>query len=1364
MFVAPLTLALLAPAWAAAPETEAAGWLDLPEAEGEVAPVAPPAPLPAPRVQVPDTAPPALAAARDALARAPLDPARRLALAHALADLPGEADLAVEVLRPLLAEPAVAVPARELLHTLLLREPPRATWSRLYAPAGASDVLHAEALARAPASRLDGIRRLEALAVDEPAASAALGRAHLDALDPVAALADFGRADDATGATMAALAAGDDVAAGAWGPRAKGPLGAAAASGDPLRAALALRGAGRPDLAVLALEAHDASDPDALVLLGTLRLQTRSWAAAETAFRAAAAERADDPVVRQGLGHALLAQGHADEAARWLGETARPVLAARALAAAAASPDPGDDRDAAERAFALDPGDPDLAARVGYGRLEAGHAAEAAGPLAVALAARPSDPQLAGAYVAAAAAAGHLDDALVAVRTALALAAPDDQEGLNGALASTLLLQGEARKVQADPHGARTAILTALAVHPEDPAVLHAAGGLLWSQAELEGAAEAYGAALALDPDDEAARLACAGLAGWLGQTQRMDELLAALPADDVRVLTLRGDFDRESRSRLAWADLQAGRVDEARAAFTALAEADPRAPGPHLGLAELRLREGDANGALEEIHAARRLAPDDPWPRLAEANLRMVHGEPDLAATVLTELGDDVPPEVGRERDRARARLLRLQAARERDAGRLADARARYTEAAALDTDPWNVLGLAGVALQEGDAEGALALYDQLSDDPIDPDLRREATRGRAAALEALGRAEDAVAALEDASSGDPAEDLVAEDAVRVRAEIQAADALRRDGDLAQAARRLEALAEDHGDSPAVRTALAALRLDQGRPRDAVREAGAALSRAPHDPWALETALAAAASCGCTAEVLHHFEADAATGDPDARRRLGLARAQTAAEAAADEVRRHRRAAARALLDEARDHPGLDADALVVLARAYRLARGPRGAEAALREALRLEPGHAEATLALANLLAATLRAREAERLLAANAAVDPALAVPLARAHLARGESEAAVTVLQGIDTPYAESLRARAEQHALAEVAPGAGVLRRSGQPGLQLETAIFTPLAVGGPAGPGRWQVEAVAVQVDNGAQVERGVALSGAWTGPPDAPLSGSVRLGTSPHGFVAGLYPTWNLGVGLRLPPSLFFGVETARVPLQDSLASWAGQRDPLTGEVFGSASFTWVGARASVSGARGPDAGVLGRVGAVGGVGFDANPRQEAVAWGGWRLGDAARGVRFGVEGVYAGNERQVDGFGVGEGGYYSPPSFGLGLGGLEGRWHTRGGHLGVCATARAGVQHASGDDSPWFASGTLFAHNGQVQIVGDLGGRWRFTMEGSWLAAGPVWHQEAALLHLGFGPEPGAPGPASPLSTFAFPGAGIVSTGDPC
>lgn len=332
-------------------------------------------------------------------------------------------------------------------------------------------------------------------------------------------------------------------------------------------------------------------------------------------------------------------------------------------------------------------------------------------------------------------------------------------------------------------------------------------------------------------------------------------------------------------------------------------------------------------------------------------------------------------------------------------------------------------------------------------------------------------------------------------------------------------------------------------------------------------------------------------------------------------------------------------------------------------------------------------------------------------------------------------------------------------GFGVLSRAGVDGIGRMLATYLPLHVGPPPlGSFRIDLELVLVRVTDGLVARWGAAPSIGIVTRLDRPWAAWLRAGTTPLGFPGPLAPTFALGGRGRVGAPLALGVEGGRAPVLDSLASWSGGTDFFTGDPFGRVLHTWGGGWAALGAPWGTDIGALGRIGVSEGIALDPVGRAEVVAWAGQRLGALSRNLRIGGEALGISHERQVDGFEVGQGGYYSPPLFGVATGRLDLRWSAFQDRLRVCGGAGAGVQYAAGPSTFWFQPGSAFTHNGRARVAWRAHSGFGITVEGAWLFAGD-WHQSSVLARVGRGLDA-----APPLHSFATPAAMLWFQGEPC
>ncbi|MDP2310745.1 MAG: tetratricopeptide repeat protein [Pseudomonadota bacterium] len=1347
-----------------------------------------------------------LAEAEDALWSNPQSAEARLAFAEALAATSGRAEEGAEALRWLLYAPSAAPIAREVLGEIVRRHPPRSGWVGIYTELGRGAEGPARDAARVRLAQLRATDRqtsakmraraladLRALAAGgEGIADVALGDVLFEAGDAEGARSAWLRAPVAVGAlrvAMAALALGHPeeaererqraMAAGAGRDNGLGgSFAVAVTTNSPVAKARALLEAGFPNAAERVLLAHLGTEDGThggtaaavAALLGDLRLERGDGIGAASAYTDAL-QREATPEHRARLVRALLASGRADDAAAALAggpvsaEDRAAIELTLALARALATPSPEDDLPAGTAAFGAAPDEAGTAATYGRLLLAAGREAEAVTPLARAVSLRPEDTATRGILLGAAIRAGDtrtLDAAASAV-----VHAPDEAtraEQLD-ALAGLLLASANAQKAAGSPATARTSALVALAVRPDAPPVLHAVAGVLWQEGRREAALALYAHAADLDPADLDARVCAAQLTLALGRDEEVEGWLAQLPADAPQASALRETLLQERQARAARAETDPG---VAEAQWKLLIARWPRDARFLHGLADVYLGTGRSEEALAIQRAAVSLDPDDPWNRFGLIQALLALGRTADAVEALDALPETVPVDVARERDRLRARLSREAGDRAREAGDLVAAQRHYEASYALEPEVWTSIALAGTLVAVGDPAGGLVRFrEALASDGDDGVVDTVASNGEAGALEALGQGPAALAVLEALAARRPEADTEqAREELRARIAVAEADALRRDGRLAEAEKALAELAVEVGNQPMVQAAWAALLLDLRRPKDAVIAAGRALQREPQNQWALDVAREAGRACRCSARVAPLFQvAIASGGPPTLAAELRWVRVAAATEAALSAQAKHRAQKATDAMREAATLAGDDAQSLVILAAGEKSFGRPGRAHRALTRAHAADPANVEAIVALAEDLAARGRwgaaIGMAER--AWEADPDSRLAELLTRLRAARpgagprrAEAAARNPAKTTIAAPF-EGPKPPPDRGVVATV--GFGVLLRSGVSGIGKELATYVPIHLGPPPiGPVRLDVEAVLLRVENGVDTSWAVAPSLGISTPDALPWGAWGRLGTSPIGFSEGAYPVWHVGGRGRLGAPLAFGVETGRAPLLDSYASWVGAADLSTGEPFGHVHHTWFGGWAGVGAPWGTDVGLLGRLGQSEGIGLDPVGRAEVVAWVGQRIGTPQNNVRIGGEGVAFSHQKQVGGFGSGQGAFYSPPIYAVATGRIDVRWHGLGERLSVCGGVGAGMQHAGGGSSLYFAPGSAFTHNGRLSVEWNVSGKWGVALQGGWLKAGP-WHQETGMLR--FGHNLGGP---PPLTTFATPAAGLWYQGEPC
>jgi tetratricopeptide (TPR) repeat protein len=259
------------------------------------------------------------------------------------------------------------------------------------------------------------------------------------------------------------------------------------------------------------------------------------------------------------------------------------------------------------------------------------------------------------------------------------------------------------------------------------------------NRADLERAAQEVERARATAPDDPRVLVQQATLARVAG---RLDEAAALL--ERLRRLEP-GNAQRLQQQALLLE--RRGRRPEAVALLREVVHQLPSA-GSHLNLGSMLYRQGDVAGARREMEAALALAPEHYNGLSSLAQLELASGDP-LRAAALYETLIRRSPEYTELTNLGTAYLL---------GGRYADAARRFREALARTPgSPAALLNLADAELLSGRPRDAAALYGQvLAAVDRDPQPEKLLTV-RAQAFAHLGRAPEAVAALQEALRLDP-------------------------------------------------------------------------------------------------------------------------------------------------------------------------------------------------------------------------------------------------------------------------------------------------------------------------------------------------------------------------------------------------------------------------------------------------------------------------------------------------------------------------------------------------------------------------------------------------------------------------------
>jgi hypothetical protein len=188
-------------------------------------------------------------------------------------------------------------------------------------------------------------------------------------------------------------------------------------------------------------------------------------------------------------------------------------------------------------------------------------------------------------------------------------------------------------------------------------------------------------------------------------------------------------------------------------------------------------------------------------------------------------------------------------------------------------------------------------------------------------------------------------------------------------------------------------------------------------------------------------------------------------------------------------------------------------------------------------------------------------------------------------------------------------------------------------------------------------------------------------LSGDV--GSTPLGFpianvVGGV--TWNQPLGTTMNLKL----EASRRPVTDSLLSYAGVTDPVSGTVWGAVIRN--GGESIVSYDDG-DLGIFAKFayGYYTGWNVAANQSYELTAGAYFRpYKDEKSELKVGIAGSYLSYNQNLNGYTLGQGGYFSPQSFYSLIFPVD--WTETTGKFKYAAGGAIGVQSSQQNSSPFF------------------------------------------------------------------------------
>lgn len=1374
-----------------------------------------------------------------ALADAPMSPTHRLALAKVLLARPGYAEVGVQALARLVDDPVVGFDARSALVDLFGKVDARPAWAGVYrsllddAPAYAGRdrivLRYAEVRLADPSSRTAALREIDALLpTADPPLARAIGRALLRGGEARRAQAAFVRLDDAASRELelvAALAAGDQARARVLYDIGVRTPGADAALADPsgLTRAKVLTAAGFVQAARRVLEAEPPSEVGS-ALADLYRVDGRlvEATAALTSYTRA---HPTDLAARAALVDVLTARHKYADAKKIAGEGAPSASTLTTLAAFRkvweSKRRTGFD-DALESAWRVAPTDPFVAREWARSRIDARQPGEAVQALDPVLDANPLDEDAIGLYNIGALGTGN---AAAAVRRNLAAAGAETSPKRRAARLATaadlLTVQAEESKSDGRADDALDPYFVSLLLDTPSAGEFMGAGGLLWQAQHLTGAHALYTEALKITPRNVDALIASVRLLTQLGREEEALAQIEASTSRDSRVVLLRKLIANGIRARSARDAARAGDLEEAVILWKELTREYPEEPDFLHGLGDALAGLGAYEEAIKWYRETLRLAPNDAWAALGEANALVALQRPEEARQRLAEVypaGKDAVADA--EKPKVLARSWRVTALREQAAGQRDAAFDAWRHALELDPEKFVISGLAGLYLAQEQPEVALAFGEEASE--LDPTME-EPVVTRALALESMGRWDEARALAESLRRPEATSAVLelATDLMR-RLAVQQAEYLRRTGNTAAAAELLAKTIKAEGPSSDLWVTTASVAMDNHDCATALAAVPKALELKPENEWAYGVTLRAATVCKA-----------AATLQPllvEADRRAGKHAAAVELRAMEFELRVQR---AEGLLADGRDREAQaalrDAEAMAEhtddewarLGGAWlALGRAPE-AIAAFDKTLAHDANHVPAIIGKAGALRSQVRMPAAEAHLADawSRIHDPRVGLQLVITMIQRGEYDRAKRTLADVRTATlpAEPEPVRVEKFTPFTVLPlpsgrvpgprtwppvpprdlqprwlaeaveavdidlaretgvhvvvGAGVFQKPGSDGEQRLEGWYIPgEVIFPPIGLVRLSADVAALHITDGEDEAFGVAPSVGLATAPFRRFFATARVGTSPIGF-GEINPLWYGHARLGVLPALAIGAQAARAPVADSLLSWAGKTQTVGDEdvFYGFVSQIWFGAYASWT-PRSADLGAMVRGGWTEGWGIEPNPMVDGVAWGGITLGNPNRNLHLGGQVIGIHHERQEDGFSPGQAGYFSPPVYVTAVAEARGETDFVGSRGRVCASVAAGPQYLDGEPTPWSGTGWALNARAAAGVSWRLAPRWAVGVDGRIQASASevqgqplLWHQEAALAHITWGLVPH--GPAAPsMTTIAAAGAILPTTSDLC
>lgn len=1104
-------------------------------------------------------------------------------------------------------------------------------------------------------------------------------------------------------------------------------------------------------------------------MLGRLRLDRGDPAGAVSAFRSAVSADPSQDWLFERLIEALVAQGQLDVAERELSRrpntrSSRRLAAARALL----TPTRDDDAPALSAALEATPEHPTLSAQLGRWLLDEGRAADAKDPLKVAIDKGPWSPELALQLIDAALAAGDPQTALAEARRLGAANAANFP-----VLSGTWTRAAEHAKVSGTPAEAVDAYAVAHALSPEDPGLLRAFGGALWSTRPND-AFTVYQAAVEADPTNRDGIDAMVKLAVQTGQQDAARALLQRQTVPEAREALV--NFELLSVLSSAERARAAGRLRDAERAYRSILETAPDNASALRGLGSIALERGQEAEAAEFFERARAATPEDVWSQLNEANGLIAVRQFDPALSILDTLAEVDDVSLQKEVRLARSRLDMERAIQLHEQGELMESHAAFRTS--LDADPnntWAYTNLGNLYASTNQYDLARAAYEEAR--IVDP-TNIYATTGIAHLHIDRGQLD---AASELLSSLPPTNSHVR--AARSRIEVvrgawRVSDAHEAD-EHDNARTMMQALYNRYPDQDAAREAWEEEFYGLGDAEKRYVTARGVLAKDPANRPALEAALKASHELGNTAALQTAVEGARRLAGEEFDDLVAQTALQIAIQKALEQERGGFHAAAvqtmiaatrqpisptsqtlaghawRELGDLQRAHASFDAAIPFVdaaLGKAQTLDTQGQSAQAISVLSPLWERHHQpEIGLELVRRLNQRRDRATAQEVLAQVGEVLrqgappaeplPPVVFPSGGVATAFPTDDTTRPLNTTLDREYKKLLGNGPEGVHRAGISFGPAIYARPGVAGKQFLTAFMLPIRVHTIGrGPISFDVEAVGTMLSDTHDTARGVQLSAGLTaaaGPVDVHLRGGV----SPLGFEATPYATWAGSVDVRAFSLLDFGVYTSREPVTDTLTSWAGKELP-DGTRFGRVHRTTIGGLLDIHPAEATTIRLSGEGGWTEGLGVDNNRFWKAQLLGGHTLSSAIANLYVGVDAHALSYEENQLGFASGKAGVFSPQMFIDGSARLRGTVHTRNDRFRVCAGGRIGVQSLSMDTEGLDAdtrlsTGLSLGYDVTAAIDWRMGEFWWLGIDYGRESIATTWVHDVAMLHLHFGPN---------------------------